>query len=92
MAGEGDGFEPAVRVFGEAGHRAAVVHPPAILGHEVAADLATGQRSLGGEAVITGWVVVEVMHAEQEGVDGRPLEAERDGLQHDRGSGHPLSL
>ena len=45
-----------------------------------------GERRVGTELVVAGGIVVDVMHAEQERVDRRPLEAERsdfeDGIIH----------
>ena len=76
-AHERDGLEAAVRVLREAGHRRAVVHAPAVGAGEVHADVAARERRVGTQLLVAGGVVVDVVHAEQERVDGRPLEAER---------------
>ena len=83
LAHERDGLEAAVRVLGEAGHDAAVVHAPAVDAGEVLPDVA-GRRATrpGPRCSLAVGVAVEVVDAEQERVDRRPLEAERDGLEH----------
>ena len=78
-----DRLEPAVRVRREAGHDLAVVHPPPVDALEVLADLPAGERRRRAELGVAGRIAVEVVDAEQERVDGRPLEPERHGLEHD---------
>jgi hypothetical protein len=69
-------------MLGEARHHVAVVHAPAVDALEVGADLPAGERGRGAEVLVALGVGVVVVHAEQERVDGRPLEAERHRLQH----------
>jgi hypothetical protein len=82
----GDGLEAAVRVTGEARHLLPVVHPPAVDPGEVLPDLTAVERRDGTLDLVALAVVVDMVHAEQERVDRRPLEAERerlhDGLRH----------
>ena len=85
LAHERDRLEPPVGVLREAGDVRTVVHPPAVDGFEVVPDRAAVQRRGRPEATVGGRVRVEVVDAEQERVDRRPLEAEGDGLDH-RGS------
>ena len=78
--------KPRCGCCGEARDGAAVVHAPAVGAREVHADVAGLERRGRAHVLVGLGVAVEVVHAEQERVDRRPLEAERDGLQH--GVGH----
>ena len=62
-------------------HTAAGGHPLHI------ADAATGERALRPELGIARRIQVEVVHAEEEGVGGGPLEAQRHSLQHEGAAG-----
>ena len=86
LAHEGDGLEAAMRVLREAGHGAAVVHPPAVGAREVHADVARRERRRRAHVLVGLGVQVEVVDAEQERIDGGPLEAERDGLNASAGA------
>ena len=90
LTDERDRLEATVRVDGEAGHGAAVVHAPAVDAFEVVADRPAVERCDRAEVGVAGGVVVEMVDAEQERVDGRPLEPQRDGL--DDGRTHSTSL
>jgi hypothetical protein len=78
---EGDRLESAVRMLGEAGHAGAVVHPPSVRRIEVAAEGPAVERGIGAQPAVRSGVRVEMVHAEQEGVDRWPLESERHGLE-----------
>ena len=81
-------FKAPVRVAGKAGHGLAVVHAPAVLAAEVAADLAAFQRHGGRKGAIACGVGVVVVGAEKEGVHRGPQRAQGLGLQHgQRGGG-----
>ena len=90
-ADDGDGFEAAVWMMREAGHFGAVVHPPSVDRIEVVPDLAALQRrGIRPEAAVTGRIEVDVVDAEQERIDRRPLESQRNLLQH--GVVHPAKF
>ena len=72
---------PRCGCCGNPGTVAAVVHPPPVDPGEVHADVASGQRRRRAHVLVAGGIRVEVVHAEQERVDRRPLEAERHRLQ-----------
>ena len=74
--------KPRCGCCGKPGTRAAVVHAPAVGAGEVHADVAGLERGRRPHVLVARGVVVEVVDAEQERVDRRPLEAEGDGLQH----------
>ncbi|MEZ4369102.1 MAG: hypothetical protein R2939_22885 [Kofleriaceae bacterium] len=76
-------LEAAVRVLRKPGHHLAVVHAPAVLAGEVLAEVTTGQRRRRPHRVVADRISVVVVNAEQERVDGRPLEAQRRGLADD---------
>ena len=82
LAHVGDGLEAAVRVVGEPGHVTAVVHPPAVEALEVLAELAPLERHRRPRHLVARRVGVVVVHAEQERIDGRPLEPQRHRLEH----------
>src|SRR6185312_9332284 len=69
-------LEAAVRVLREAGNGGAVVHAPTGYAGEVGADLAAREGCVRTQRFVPGGVVVDVMHAEEERVDRRPLEPE----------------
>ena len=75
-------LEPAVRMLWEPGHDAAVVHAPAVGAGEVHPDVARRERRVRAQVLVALRVLVEVVDAEQERVDGHPLHAEGDRLQH----------
>src|SRR3954451_20702133 len=66
----------------EAGHDLAVVHRPAVDAVEVLSEPATGQRRGRTHRRIPGRISIEVVHTEEEGISGLPLEPERERLQH----------
>ena len=76
-AHHGDRLEAAVRVLREAGHHVAVVHAPAVLPREVAADVAAREGRGRAEARVAGGVGVVVVGAEEKGVERLPGEAQR---------------
>ncbi len=82
--------KPRWGCWGKPGHDLAVVHPPAVDAGEVLPEIASFERGGRAELVVAGRVGVEVVDAEQEGIDGRPLEVERHALEH--GIGHPTRL
>ncbi len=82
LAHERHRLEAAVRMLGEAGHGAAVVHAPAVGAREVHPDVARRERRVRAHVLVRLGVAVEVVHTEEERVDRGPLEAERDRLQH----------
>ena len=83
LPNERDRFESTVRVLRKSGHGRAVIHPPAVDPGEVIADLAPGERAPPGPCrSLPGGIVVDVVDAEQERIGGRPLKAERNGLEH----------
>ena len=82
--------KPRCGCCGKPGHDAAVVHAPAVGAGEVHADVARRERGRRAHVLVRLGIEVEVVHAEQERIDGRPLEAERDGLQHGIGHGSRL--
>src|SRR5262249_4962018 len=55
-------------------------HAPTVDAGEVGAEVAAFERGLRTEVVVAGRVVVEVVHAEEEGIEHRPLEPERERL------------
>ena len=64
-------------------HDLAVVHAPAVDAGEVLAEVAAGRAARSGpSSVVAGRVGVVVVDAEQERVDGGPLEPQRHGLEH----------
>ena len=73
---DGDRLEASVGVLGKARHHVAVVHPPAVLAFEVAADRAARERRVRAHRRVPRRVRVVVVHAEQERVDGLPGEAQ----------------
>ena len=82
-----------VRMLGKAGHGAAVVHAPPVQTGEVIADLAAGERRRRPHRVVALWIVIEVMDAEQKGINGGPGRcAEGHGLQYRRSHGARLPL
>src|SRR4029079_12570823 len=90
LTDERDRLEATVRVDGEAGHGAAVVHAPAVEAFDVVTDRPAVERCDRTEVGVARGVVVEMVDAEQERIDGRPLEPQRDGL--DDGRTHTTSL
>src|SRR5947209_20203042 len=76
----------------EARHDMTVVHAPPVGSGEVHAEVTRRQRRLRSEVLVALRVLVEVVHAEQERVDRRPLEPERRDLQHGIGHGSRLRL
>jgi hypothetical protein len=78
---ERDGLEAAVWVLREAGDRAPVVHPPAVDAREVHPEVAAVERRARPGHGVARRVDVEVVHAEQERVDGLPWRAEPDRLE-----------
>ena len=79
-------LESAVRVLREAGHDVTVIHPPAVDAGKVLSDVMPGQRRGGTKLIVALRVVIDVMNAEQEGVDGLPALTEgfdgEDGIVH----------
>ena len=78
----GDGLESAVRMLGEAGHHRPVIHPPTVAEREIHTQLTTFEGRSRAQTIIARRIDVEVMGAEEERIDGRPVQAEFDGLQH----------
>ena len=91
FAHQGHGFEPPVRVAGEAGHMLAVVHRKAVLAAEIAAELALVQRhGLQAHLPVPCRVGIVVVGAEQKRIQHRPAQPV-DGLAAEnrvRGVGH----
>ena len=92
LAHERHRLEAAVRVLREPGDDAAVVHAPAVGAGEIHADVTRRERGVRAHVLVRLGVAVEVMHTEEKRIDGRPLEAERDGLQHRISHGCRLRL
>ena len=69
-----DGFKTTVRMLGESGYLATVVHPPAVFEREVASHVPP-LKVRGGypHPHVSGWVVVSVVCAEEERVNRRPV-------------------
>lgn len=76
FAGDGHRLKAAVRVGREAGDGPAVVHAPAILAGKILPQVTPVQWSGRSHARVTTRVGIVVVHAEQEGVDGLPGEAQ----------------
>ena len=76
-------FKTPVGMDGKAWHHASVVHAPAILGAEVASDVAPVGATLGPQLRCASRVVVYVMGAEQVRIHHGPLRSQRSGLDHD---------
>ena len=81
-----DRLEAAMGMAREPGHAPAVVHPPPVDAGEVLPELAPGEARPWSALAVAARVGVVVVDAEQERVDRRPLEPERDRLDH--GVGH----
>jgi hypothetical protein len=79
---ERDGLESPMGVLRKSRDRRAVIHPPAIDPGEVVADLASLEGGRRPHVLVARGIVVDVVNAEEERVGGRPLEAERSGLEH----------
>ena len=65
----------------EPGDGAPVVHPPALGALEVHAEIARRERRGRAHVLVRLGVQVEMVHAEEKRVDGRPLKTERHRLQ-----------
>ena len=72
----GEGLEAPVGMRRKARYVGSVVHAPAVARAEVRTDLAPFERGGRTHLSVAGRIVVEVMNAEQERVDGGPLIAE----------------
>jgi hypothetical protein len=84
---DGDGLETAMWMLRKSRHHLSVVHAEAILHHEIIAKIATGKgRRRQPHLLVTLGVVIEVVHAEQEGIDRGPRKAQRRGF--DDSGGH----
>ena len=90
LAHEGHRFEAAVRVLREARHRASVVHPPTVGPGEVHAEVSRLERRRRTHVLVGLRILVQMVHAEEERIDGHPLKAEWDGLE--QGISHVLSV
>lgn len=87
------GLEAAMGMLGKAGHYLTVVHTPAIFAGEVLAQIASGQRGRRSQLVIAGGIGIDVMHTEQEGIDGWPGKAQGMALQDEPVfGGHPAIM
>src|SRR5688572_31674702 len=77
-----------MRMLREAGHDIAVIHAPAVHALEVLTDLVTGQGDCWTKLLVPLRVVVDVVNAEEERIDGLPAMAERadveNGVIHDQ--------
>ena len=87
---ERDRLEASMRVLWEARNDAAVVHPPSVGPGEVHAEVACCERRRRPHVLVRFGIQVEVVHAEQERVQRRPLDSERHRLEH--GISHARSL
>ncbi len=88
LAYQRDGFETPVRVARKARYGIAVVHAPAVLAAEVAADLTAVQRHGGGKRAIARRVGVVMVCAEQKRIERGPQRAEGLRVKDGRRSGH----
>src|SRR2546426_9595576 len=70
-------FEPAMWMLRESRHNAAVIHAPAILALEVLSDVASLKRGRRSEVIVALWIVIVVIHAEQERIGGFPGHTQR---------------
>ena len=70
---EGNGFEPAMWMLRKPGHLRAVVHAPTVFACKVGSHLPALKRSRRAELLVSLWVSIFVMRAEQEWVDSWPL-------------------
>ena len=89
-ANVGHCFEAAVGMTGEPGNGRTVVHPPAVDPVEVRPDVPPFERARRARASHCPRVRIVVVDAEQERIDGRPLEPEGKGLDDDIAHGRTL--
>jgi hypothetical protein len=88
LANDGDRLEAAMWMRGETGHLLAVVHPPAIPGREIHADVAPRQqRTVRTQASVAARIQVFVEGAEDEGADAGQAAFEGLGAQNQGGTG-----
>src|SRR5689334_4126459 len=79
-----------MRMLREARNRAAVIHPPAVGTGEVHADVSRLERRVRTHVRVRLRIPVEMMYAEEEGINGGSLKAERGRLQDGIGHGSRL--
>lgn len=60
----------------ESRHGAAALHAPSVFAFHVVAGYTARQRNIGPEFGVALWVVVDMVHADQEGIDGWPATSE----------------
>ena len=92
LAHERHCLETAMGMLREPGDGAPVVHPPALGALEVHAEIARRERRGRAHVLVRLGVQVEMVHAEEERVDRRPLEPEWYDLQDRIRVAHALRL
>ena len=81
LPNDGHGFKPAVWVRRKARNGLPVVHAPTVFVGEIATDLSAAQGSDRAHLCIAMWVVVDMVHTKQKGINRLPRECKRGGLE-----------